>query len=59
MPKIRLVRLDDADVAVGLKFGQVLDAQLLESSGGALLYLVDAPEHPEYYIRHDQAEVAS
>lgn len=54
--RIKLVRLDVADEAVGLKYGQEFDAKLAQSSGGEIFFIVDAPNHPEYYLRNAQVE---
>lgn len=54
--RIKLVRLDEADEQVGLRFGQVFRAKLCQTPGGAIYYQVDTKHHGHYYLRADQVE---
>lgn len=55
--RIRILRLDDADYVMGLRYGQEYEAQLCTASNGALYFLINLPEGT-YYLRNDQVEKA-
>lgn len=55
--RIRVLRLDDADYVMGIRYGQEFEAELCQTTGGAIYFLVNLPEGT-YYLRNDQVEKA-
>jgi hypothetical protein len=54
--KIKLVRLDSSDVAVGLKYGDVLEAHVVTHGDGNPYFIVQAPQQRDYYLAGHQVE---
>lgn len=54
--KIRLVRLDAADEAAWLKFGQEFEATIHQGSGSTYFEVADPRDGFYYFFRADQVE---